>query len=92
MSNPLSPESVLFNVSFHIKTSNRMNNIESGERGFKKNFYSQILREEYQMFRPILQLSEAKKKRNELNMTSRIYKSNIGFLQYRIQLRILCIL
>jgi len=33
MPNPLPPESVLFNVSFHTKTSNRMNNIESGEGG-----------------------------------------------------------
>jgi len=42
MANPLPPESVLFNVSFHTKTSNRMNNIESGEGGFQKNSYSQI--------------------------------------------------
>jgi len=36
MANPLPPESVLFNVSFHTKTSNRRNNIESGEGGFEK--------------------------------------------------------
>jgi len=36
MPKSLPPESVLFNVSFHTKTSNRMNNIESEEGGFKK--------------------------------------------------------
>jgi len=52
MTNHLPPESVLFNVSFHTKTSNRMNNIESGKGGFQKNSYSQ-------MSQPILQLSVA---------------------------------
>jgi len=57
MANPLPPESVLFNVSFHTKTSNRMNNVESGEGGFQKTL--KFLREEYQMSQPILQLSVA---------------------------------
>jgi len=58
MANPLPPESVLFNVSFHAKTSNRINNIESGEGGFKKkNTNSHFLREEYHMSQRILQLS-----------------------------------
>jgi len=34
MANPLPPESLLPNVSFHTKTSHRINNIESGEGGF----------------------------------------------------------
>jgi len=60
MVKPLPPESVLFNVSFHTKTSNRMNNIESGEGGFqKKTLTLQFLCEEYQMSQPILQLSVA---------------------------------
>jgi len=43
MAKPLTPESMLFNVSFHTKTINRMNNIESGEGGLKKKTtYSQI--------------------------------------------------
>jgi len=57
MANPLPPESVLFNISFHTKTSNRMNNIESGEGEFQKTLTLKFLREEYQMFQPILQLS-----------------------------------
>jgi len=58
MANSLPPESVLFNVSFHTKTSNTMNNIESGEGGFQKQPLTlKFLRGEYQMSQPILQLS-----------------------------------
>jgi len=56
---PLPHESVLFNVSFHTKTSNRRNNIESGEGDFKKTLTLIFLREEYQMSKLILQLNVA---------------------------------
>jgi len=56
MANSLPPESVLFNVSFHTKTSNRINNIESGEGGFEKNT-TNFLPIEYLMSELILQHS-----------------------------------
>jgi len=57
MPNSLPPKAVLLNISFHTKTSNRMNNTESGEGGFQKTLTLKFLCKEYQMSQPILQLS-----------------------------------